>query len=111
MYDLLKIIEMVRVYKKKEKHYRELRILKAIQEIESEQSINKTAQKYGISRTPIKSRMKENAGLRTRMKQGRKTVFPVETEKNCNSNKKNGKIRFRANFARATFYIPGFCEC
>ena len=32
---------MVRVYKKKEKHYTELTILKAIQEIEGGQSINK----------------------------------------------------------------------
>ena len=66
----------MRVYKKKEKYYTELTILKAIQEIGGGESINKTTQKYGISKTLIKSRMKENAGLRTRMKQIRKLYFP-----------------------------------
>ena len=101
----------MRVYKKKEKHYTELTILKAILEIGGGESINKTAQKYGISRTLIKSRIKENAGLQTRMKQGRKTVFPVETEKKIATAVKKGRIRFWANFARAAFYSPGFCEC
>ena len=56
--------------------------------------------------------MKENAGLRTRMKQGRKIVFPVETEKKIAAAvKKKGGIRFWANFARTAFYSPGFCEC
>ena len=36
-------IKMVRVYRKKEKHYTELTILKAIEEVEGGQSINKTA--------------------------------------------------------------------
>ena len=41
-----------------------------------------------------------------------KTVFPVETEKKiATAVKKNSGIRFRANFARAAFYSPRFCEC
>ena len=72
---------MVRVYKKKGKHHTKSTILKAIEEIEGGQGINKTSQKDGISRTLIKSIMKENAGLRTRMKQGRKTISHRNREK------------------------------
>ena len=100
---------MVRVYKKKEKHHKELTVLKAIEEIEGGQSINKTAQKYGISRTLIKSRMKENAGLRTRMKQGRKTVFPVETEKKiATAVKKMAELGFWPTLQELRFIVQDF---
>ena len=100
---------MVRVYKKKEKHYTEFTILKAIQEIGGGESINMTTQKYGISRTLIKSRMKENAGLRTRMKQGRKIVFPVETEKKIAAAvKKKAELGFGPTLQELRFIVQDF---
>ena len=106
---MLKIIKMVRVYKKKEKHYKELTILKAIEEIECGQSINKTAQKYGISRTLIKSRMKENAGIRIRMKKDRKTVFPIETEKKiATAVKKMTELGFGPTLQELRFIVQDF---
>ena len=100
---------MVRVYKKKEKHYKELTILKAIEEIEGGQSINKTAQKYGISRTLIKSRMKENAGIRIRMKKDRKTVFPIETEKKiATAVKKMTELGFGPTLQELRFIVQDF---
>jgi len=64
---------MVGVYQKKKKHYTDLTILTAAEEV-------RAGGKNGMSRKLITNRLKENAGIRKRKKPGRKTALPVEKE-------------------------------
>ena len=97
---------MVRNYEVKVKHYTKAGIEKAVAEVQQGQSLNSVAIKYGVSRTLLKNRLKDQV-----KKQGRKTVFPMhEEEKMASAVKKMAEAGFGPTIQELQSIVKDYVE-